>query len=404
MKTAAVRETITHSYGAMLSICCGVSFVCYFGSYMRLPVVPLYAQSLGADTLLVGIINSAFLLPAGLLSLPLGMVSDRVGRKLMASVGLLILSGTSFWLYYSKTPMELIWIYGFFGVGISAFGPTMMSMVADFTPITHLGRAYGWYTTALYGAMSMGPAVGGLIAQDMGFPPVFLISGTIIFLTFWLVLGFLPRTEPVYNAAARKKKLSTVARELLRNRPLLACWLATLGGCFGLGMFTTFLPLHAQNEHLSLRQIGFVFAVQGLANAVSRIPFGHLSDKVPNRGILVVVGLIGFVASMAGFGISTDTLHFMASAVLLGVSMGLAFTSVGALIAEVVPADQRGLAMGGYNTCIYLGMMLSSAIMGALIERIGFPKAFYLTALVNLLMIFFFHLLIKGYTPSRRAA
>ena len=127
-----------------------------------------------------------------------------------------------------------------------------------------------------------------------------------------------------------------------------------------------------------------------------------LRKGVSNRSTLIVIGLIGFVASLAGFGFARNMVHFSASAVLLGVSMALAFTSVGALIAEVVPATQRGLAMGGYNTCIYLGMMLSSAIMGALLETIGFANGFYLTALVNLLMIFCFYLLIKGYAPVRQ--
>jgi MFS family permease len=66
---------------------------------------------------------------------------------------------------------------------------------------------------------------------------------------------------------------------------------------------------------------------------------------------------------VAAFGISRNTGHFVLFSILFGIGMSLAFTSAGALIAEVVPAESRGLAMGGYNTCIYLGMMLSSAIM-----------------------------------------
>ena len=70
---------------------------------------------------------------------------------------------------------------------------------------------------------------------------------------------------------------------------------------------------------------------------------------------------------MVGFGISENIGHFMMFAITLGLSMGLAFTSVGALIAEVVLPEYRGLAMGGYNTCIYYGMMLSAAFMGGVI-------------------------------------
>jgi MFS family permease len=95
---------------------------------------------------------------------------------------------------------------------------------------------------------------------------------------------------------------------------------------------------------------------------------------------------------MAGFGISTRVIHFVSFSVTLGISMGLAFTSIGALIAEVVPVESRGLAMGGYNTCIYFGMMISSASMGPIIRNIGFESGFMITAVINLLLVGFFYL------------
>jgi len=398
MTTVRYSRWRSLSYESLLFICCGVAFCGYLGSNMRLPVVPLYARSIGADTVQVGIINSAFLLMAGILSLPMGILSDRFGRKRFACLGLIVLSVTSFSLYFTKTPMQIMWIYLFFGAGLAAFGPTMMSFVADFSPATHLGRSYGWYTTALYTSMSLGPAVGGFVAQQRGFLQVFLISGAIIFLTFWAVLIFLPPTHLVIADRPEKRNPSIIIRELLKNRPLLSCWLVTLGGCFALGMFITFLPLHAQNQSLTVWQIGLVFAAQGLSNALSRIPFGYLSDKVANRSTLVVIGLIGFSASMAGFGISKTTIHFVIFAVAFGISMGLAFTSVGALIAEVVPLESRGLAMGGYNTCIYFGMMLSSASMGAIIRKIGFEHGFFITAVINLILVGFFYLLMKEFS------
>jgi DHA1 family multidrug resistance protein-like MFS transporter len=388
------------SYSTLLFICCGVAFGGYLGSHMRLPVVPLYAQSLGADAVLVGIINSAFLLMAALLSLPLGIISDRVGRKRLASIGALILAATSFLLYFSKSPWQMVWIYLFFGTGLAAFGPTMMSLVADISPATHLGRSYGWYTTALYTSMSLGPALGGFVAEELGFLQVFLISGILIFVTFWLILFYLPRTDHIFNNRARKNEPG-VAKELLQNRPLIGCWLVTLGGCFGLGMFITFFPLHAHNQGLNVAEIGLIFAVQGLWNALSRIPFGHLSDRVARRGTLVIIGLFGYSFSMVGFALSTSVLHFLLTATLLGMSMGLAFTSVGALIAEVVDPESRGLAMGGYNTCIYFGMMLSSAIMGGIIQRIGYENSFHLTGLINFLLIGFFYLFMKNFDSSK---
>ena len=138
-------------------ICCGVTFGCYLGAFMRLPVVPLHAHSLGVDTGRIGVINAAFFLMAGLLSFPLGMASDRWGSKRMAAIGLLILAVTSGGLVACRTFVHFTLAYLMLGVGIAAFGPTMMTLVSVISPRSHLGRSYGWYTTALFCGMSLGP-------------------------------------------------------------------------------------------------------------------------------------------------------------------------------------------------------------------------------------------------------
>jgi DHA1 family multidrug resistance protein-like MFS transporter len=244
--------------------------------------------------------------------------------------------------------------------------------------------------------MSLGPAAGGFLAQALGFHPVFLISGVFIFVMAGMVVFLLPQPHQTLAGHAQQRRAREIVGGLLRNRPLLACWLVTLGGCFGLGMFITFIPLYAHNRGLSIGQIGLVFTAQALFNAVSRIPFGQLSDNVSNRGNLIVIGFVSFAVFIAAFAFAHETLHFMLIAAALGISMGLAFTPLGALISEVVPLESRGLAMGGYNTCIYLGMMLSSAVMGAVIPAVGFEKAFILTGLINIGAIILFYLVIRG--------
>jgi MFS transporter, DHA1 family, multidrug resistance protein len=387
-------------YAMLLLICCGVVLGCYFGTYMRFPVVPLYAQSLGADTVMVGLINAAFLLSAGALSLPLGLIVNRLGMKLLAGAGLLILGGSSFLLAVSSTPHQLFWIYLFSGAGLAAFGPTTMSYVAGISPPTHLGRSYGWYTMALYVGMGLGPAAGGFVAEAWGFSLVFILSGLSIFITFWVMFFFLPRARRVMPVAPIQPALGrAVIREVGKNQPLLGAWLATGGGCFGVGVFITYLPLHAHQQGLTYGQIGLVFAVQGVMNAVSRLPFGHLSDRVKYRTLLVVWGLLGMAASLAGYGLSRQPIHFILCAVAMGFSMGLTFTSVAALCVETVTAEHRSIAMGGYNSAIYLGMMVSAAGLGPILGVIGFKDGFLLTTLITVLITGMAFLLMKNFSP-----
>ena len=387
------RKHAIPSYEALLLLCCTVSFACYFGSYMRIPVAPVYARLLGADNIRVGLINSSFLLMAGLLSMPLGILSDRMGRKLLILLGLLVSAGTSFLLCFISSTEEMVAVYLLFGMGLAAFAPTMMSFVADFSPPEQLGRSYGWYTMALYVGMSLGPAAGGFWAQLFGFKSVFATSGALIFCVCLAAYFYLPKARYVLVDRPPKREIAKILKELLKNGPLVACWFATLFSCFGLGMFVTFLPLHAQDLGMNMGWIGLIFGVQASANALSRLPLGRLSDRVSKRSDLVSVGLLAFAFSISGFGILHGRAGFILFAAFLGVSMGIAFTSLGALISEIVPPDGRGLAMGGYNTCIYLGMMLSSMIMGAVTRKIGFDAAFIFTGLLNLLVAVLFYLL-----------
>ena len=92
---------------------------------------------------------------------------------------------------------------------------------------------------------------------------------------------------------------------------------------------------------------------------------------------------------------------FILFAAGFGISMGIAFTAVGALIPEVVRPDARGLAMGGYNSALYIGMMLSSLAMGAVIREIGFRNAFLIVAMVNLAATGLFHLVFSRVHAGR---
>ncbi len=369
-------------YKALLAATCGIAFASYFATSLRLPVVPLFAVSLGATTSEVGFINSSFLLMCGLLALPLGVLGDRWGRRRIISLGLVIAAVSSLFLYWSRSPLELIGIYLVFGVGLAMIGPSLMAQVADISPATHLGRAYGWYTTSIYSAMSLGPAVGGLLAEAMGYRLVFLAVAAALFALLGPVLLILPGNRPV-TAASHRQLLADLIQEGWHNHALQGCWAVTLGSCIALGVFFTFFPLYALNQGLNAGQIGLVFAAQAVVNALSRIPLGRVSDRV-DKTRLSVWGFLGLSAVLAGFGWSRSLTAFLLLAMASGAVQGLGFTPLGALISEVTPPANRGLAMGGYNTAIYLGMMAGAAGMGPVISAIGFERGFFLAALINL--------------------
>ncbi|MDF1553224.1 MAG: MFS transporter [Deferrisomatales bacterium] len=363
-----------------LAALCAIAFGCYVAASIRIPVLPLYARSLGLDATEIGYINTGFFLVAGVLSVPLGMASDRVGRRVLVRSGLALLAVAASLLSVSTTYGQLLASYTLLGMGVAAFTPTMMSLVADSSPATHLGRAYGWYTTSLYVGMSVGPAVGGYLASHWGYRQAFQVSAGLLWGVFLLTWRFLARPGTASGVPSGRARPKTGIRETLANRRLLGCWVATVGGCYGLGMFLIYFPLHGRAAGLDAGAVGLVFFTQGLFNAVSRRPLGAWSDRRADRRPWVVLGMVGFATAMMALGFAGRSLWFQVVSVGLGVSMGLAFTSVGALTAEVVPPGARGIAMGGYNTSIFLGMMLNSATMGPVVDRAGFRAGFALAA------------------------
>ena len=358
-----------------LLLLCAVGFAGFFASYLRIPVLPLLAASLGGNPDQVGAINAAFMLSAGLLSIPAGVLADRAGRRpvLLAGLGLLALS--SFLIALSATPLQMAAVYLLFGAGLAAFAPTMMSLVADTAPPQFLGRAYGWYTTAVYTAMTFGPAAGGFLVRGVGLRGVFLVSGGLLAILGATAFAVIPR-DPSRHDAAPLNRLPTTILNLLANRLLAASLLATFGGCFGFGMFITFLPLHARTHGLDPGQTGLVFSAQAIVNVFARIPFGRLGDNADNRGVLAAAGFTLIATATAVIGSCTTTLALALCGALLGIGMAIGFTAVGAIIAAAVDRQFRALAMGLYNSCIYLGMMASSAIMGGVIHAAGYRAGF----------------------------
>ena len=147
-----------------MTVACGVAFLQFVGAYMRIPLVPLYAKSHGATAADVGMIVGLFMLTAACMAIPVGYLSDRVGRRIVivAGVGIGVLVSAA--LPSTEHLGALMALYAAAGVGVAAFTPAMMAYIADAAPPAMMGRAYGWYTTAQYAGIAVGPALGGLIA------------------------------------------------------------------------------------------------------------------------------------------------------------------------------------------------------------------------------------------------
>ncbi|HEY5577382.1 MAG TPA: MFS transporter [Deferrimonas sp.] len=357
-----------------------MTLVLYLGAYMRLPLVPLFARGLGASTVDVGLINAGFMLAAAVLALPLGLMSDRLGRKRLILAGMGISCLTSLFLLAARTPLHVGLIYLFSGVGLACFSPAMMSHVGDSCPPNFLGRAYGWYTSALYLGMALGPGFGGAVATR-GFETAFAVSAAIIGVGVVVGSFRVRRTAPPSPRPSGGGNLREDFREIVRNRAVLGCWIATFFSTYAWGSLFAFFPLYAKDLGVSIPQTGLIFTTQAAANALCRIPVGHLQDRTGNRRPFIVWGnaLFGLCIALTGTARGPLPLYLLFAGV--GASMAATFTAIGAVLSESVAMRVRGLAMGGYNTCIYGGFMVSAATLGFVIQRSGYAAGFAVAGL-----------------------
>ncbi len=378
-------------YGrAPFLVLCLIGAATFFSSYLRMPVLPLFAATLGAGPAQVGLINGAFMVTAGVLSIPAGLLVDRIGRTKPVIGGILATAVSSLLVTQCSTPLQMAAAYLLFGAGLAAFAPAMLSLVADIVPPDRLGRAYGWYTTAIYVAMTLGPASGGYLAKTVGLRNVFWVSGAMLATMALLALLTLPRTAPRHKTELHVALAASLT--LLHNRPLRACLLATAGSCIGFGLFITFLPLFAASHGLDPAQVGLVFAAQAITNVVGRVPIGMLADRLDRR-LLVAAGLFCLALALPALGQATQLFWMVVYAIGMGVGMAFTFTAISALIVEQVPTAQRGLAMGMYNSCIYLGLMTGSTAMGIAFKWVDYPTGFAVAGVVALLTMLLFLLL-----------
>ena len=124
------------------------------------PFIPIYANTLGASSLEIGLIQSAFSITGIGTLLFVGRLSDRFGRKIFLSGGLSILTLSSLGLMRSNSPIDLILWRFVQGLGASAHLPIAQSYLGDITPEGSEGKWMGHFNAVLFAGMGAGPLVG----------------------------------------------------------------------------------------------------------------------------------------------------------------------------------------------------------------------------------------------------
>jgi DHA1 family multidrug resistance protein-like MFS transporter len=262
----------------------GSMFISMLGMGIVSPFLPIYANTLGASSLQVGLVQAAFNITGIGTLLFVGRLSDRFGRKSFLCGGLSILAIASVGLMFADDIARLILWRFVQGLGASAHLPIAQAYLGDITPEGDEGKWMGYFNAVLFAGMGAGPLIGGVVAD------AFSIKATFLFMAILNVLGLIATLiflKEMPRKTAGSERASFIAP--LKSRIMRGVFSFRMTTGIGTSSLMAFMPLFADLRiGLSASLIGILMAARTPVSILQSYT-GRLADKW-NRRTMVVWG------------------------------------------------------------------------------------------------------------------
>ncbi|MCZ8203241.1 MAG: MFS transporter [Gemmatimonas sp.] len=359
-----------------------VSFLTDASSEIIAPLLPLFlVGTLGSSVRMVGVIEGAAEAVAALLKVASGWWSDRVARrKPLIVAGYALASLARPLVAVAQTGGQVLAIRLTDRVGKGIRGAPRDALLAASVPAIQRGRAFGFHRAADHAGAVVGPLVALTCLQWAGMPvrDVFWVAAVPGALAV-MVAAIWVRERPVApqpRPVAPRSAAAPLPRDFWRGiAPIV---LFTLGNSTD-----AFLLLRASQLGVSTALIPLLWVVLHLVKSAASTPGGALSDRIGRRPLLVA-GWMLYAAVYAGFALATAEWHAWALFATYGVVFGLTEGTEKALVADLVPAAQRGTAFGWYHGVVGVAALPASVLFGAVWDGWSASTAFGMGATVAL--------------------
>ena len=348
------------------------------------PIIALYAQSVGADLLQIGIIVGLFSAVHAPANLFFGRIADRFGRKLPLEVGLLWDAVSLFLYSLAATPLLLALVRISHGVGSGLVGPSSMALVADNSPSERKGRAMALYGMSLALAVVIGFAIAGPIVARLGYATLFYVLSGGLLLGF-VIAASISESPHVGAAGMPWRRLISYARQ-----PSPAAGFASIFSLyFILGAFVALVPLHLQAElGYGPLAVGLSFTAFAILSLLLHYPAGILADRF-GAATPATVGLVAVALAMACIPLLRDLPSLLILMALFGVGHGFVFPSASALVSRGADPEQHGVVTGLFYALLVAGVAVGAPIMAAVASQSNYGTGIWASALASLVGIGF---------------
>lgn len=355
-----------------------VAFLFWVSLFLYVPTLATYIQSKVGNLAGVGVILSMYGLWQGLVRIPLGIMTDRLGwRKPFIMAGL-ALAGSGAWLMgMAGGANDLLLGRGLTGLAAGAWVPLVVVFSSLF-PLQEAVRATTWLTLANSVGRVLATGVTGTLNSWQGPSFTFMVAAAVAGLALLLILPAYEPRPPAQTLTGRQ-----IGQLFLRRDVLLPSLLAALLQYVNWSTTLSFNPILA-------RQLGGNDVTQSLLISMNLgiVIIGNLTTAtlvkfIPLRRLLYISFAILTVGISLAAVAPSLRLLFIAQ-LFLGLGEGIIYPLVMGLSIKNVSYTERNTAMGLHQTIYAVGTFVGPWLSGQMAEAVGLPSTYGLMAVITL--------------------
>jgi DHA1 family multidrug resistance protein-like MFS transporter len=365
-----------------LYILWGTQFLAMVGMNLVVPFLPFFIRYLGVTEPdeLARWSGLAFAGPFVLsfIATPIwGTLGDRYGRKAMVVRAIFGLALSQLLIGFSQDVYQLFFFRIVQGA-ISGFIASSLALVSTNTPREKIGYAMGLMQSASAGGMVLGPFIGGLLADLVGYRQIFFITASLCTIGgFVVVFGVteLNRTK----GDGRSFTVMQNLRLMLSDRRLRVVAATLVVGQMSVLMIEPIFALFIESFKSDTKYIstiaGGIFSISGLFMVISAPWWGKRNDRTGyRRNLTIAMAVVG--VAYAGHILVADLVQLAALRAFLGFARGGILPTLYALTSIYSPADRQGGMMAIASSMTLLGNLLGPVIGGVIAGTFGITTSF----------------------------